>query len=96
MRAFSKNIDALESKLSDFFQKWEGLLDKNELLIQRNKQLEAQIMERNTPEKKPNEAEIEGDIAEDAFDKTYIINAIEQYMDRIDACIEKINLELNG
>ena len=96
MRAFSKNIDALESKLSDFFQKWEELIDRNELLIQRNKQLEEQIMERNSPDEKPNVAETEGAIAEGAFDKTYIINAIEQYVDRIDACIEKINLELNG
>ena len=96
MRAFSENIDALESQLSDFFQKWKELLDKNELLIQRNKQLEKQIKERNTPEAMQNAAKSEGEIADDAFDKTYIINAIEQYVDQIDACIEKINLELNG
>lgn len=89
MRAFSENIDALEEKLAVLFQKWKKINEEREILIKRNKQLEERLTEN-----------VQGqdgvEQSDSAFDPTYITNAIDQYIDRIDKCIEKINMELDG
>lgn len=96
MQAFTKNIDALEQKLDEIFQKWKILNDERELLIQRNKQLEERLRNDGPGKTGGNTAKTGTGRGEDALDPTYIINAIDQYVSRIDDCIDQINMELDG
>ncbi|NNF21771.1 MAG: hypothetical protein HKN67_07505 [Saprospiraceae bacterium] len=89
MRAFSENIDALEEKLAVLFQKWNKTNEERELLIKRNKQLEERLAENVYNQQA-------GEQSDSALDPTYITNAIDQYINRIDRCIERINMELDG
>ena len=89
MRAFAKNIDALEEKLAVLFQKWEKINEEREILINRNKQLEERLAI-NVQDRDGQEQ------VHSAFDPSYITNAIDKYILRIDKCIERINLELDG
>ncbi len=96
MKAFSENIDALETKLTIFIQKWKEINNQNKILIERNKQLEEEMKRMNLDNTElSNKNSLTGD-SKSAFDPTYIINAIDQYVHQIDGCIEKINIELDG
>lgn len=94
MEAFTENINALEQKLKVFIQKWKDTSNENEILIKRNEQLTEQInrlesgVTQNLEAEKPGQSE--------AFDPSYIINAIDQYIEKIETCIDKINIELDG
>ena len=96
MEAFSENINALENKISIFIQKWKEIQEENKILIERNKKLEEEITKSN-PDFNDN-ALIESGLnkSNNAFDSSYIVKAIDQYINRIDGCIDKINIELNG
>ncbi len=95
MEAFNKNIDALEEKTKVFIQKWKEIQSENQQLIERNKRLEEEkgqhINKLNKVEVKqqPTKSELNANLSK-------IQEALDQYIERLDACIELLNIELNG
>ena len=95
MEAFNKNIDALEEKTKVLIQKWKEIQSENQQLIERNKRLEEEkgqhINKLNKVEVKqqPTKSELNANLSK-------IQEALDQYIERLDACIELLNIELNG
>jgi len=95
MEAFQKNIDALEKQTEVLIQKWASTRQKNQQLIEQNKQLEEEIQARNSvvapivPAAEPKNNNSPSDLS-------YIKEALEKYIQRIDNCLEQINIELDG
>lgn len=96
MEAFSKNIDALEQKTEVLIQKWREAQVLNSTLIKQNKQLELEL------EAKRVQPEAEGDkimpLVEPykSSDLSKLKEVLDKQIQRLDNCIELINIELNG
>ena len=96
MRAFQKNIDALENKIELLIQKWRNMQDENIKLIERNKELEEELKLNNSDRLSPY-VEITSEKENDKDVKlTNIESALNDYIKRIDNCLELINIELDG
>ena len=95
MEAFFKNIDALEEKTQVFIQKWKEIQIENQQLIERNKRLEEEKGQHERLKAVRNydpiktESELNANLSK-------IQEALDQYIERLDACIELLNIELNG
>ena len=89
---FQKNIDALDKKIGLLIQKWENTLEVNRSLNERNKELEAKLsMIQSDRLSEPTETETDNN------SKLHNIEtALETYINRIDECLELINIELDG
>jgi hypothetical protein len=92
MEAFQKNIDALDKKIGLLIQKWENTLEVNRSLNERNKELEEKLsMIQSDRLREPTETETDNN------SKLHNIEtALETYINRIDECLELINIELDG
>ncbi len=96
MEAFHQNIDALEQQIVQLIQKWKGVREQNNALIEQNKQLETEIEAKRSELDAGTEAShisVEPIVSSDL---SYIQKAIDQQILRIDSCIELINKELDG
>lgn len=91
MEAFQKNIDALEQKLKLLFQKWNNTLDENLDLKERNKKLEEQLKAYSADQNEALTTKSDDKIKIDTIER-----ALDQYIKKIDHCIELINIELDG
>ena len=95
MEEFLKNIDALEDKTKIFIQKWKEIQSENQQLIERNKKLEEEKGQHNKQlntvitKREPSKSELNANLLK-------IQEALDQYIERLDACIELLNIELNG
>lgn len=95
MQVFFENIDALEEKTKVFIQKWKETQLENQQLIERNKRLE---------EEKGQQKKLTIDVSDKQLNSESELNAnlsqiqkaLDQYIERLDACIELLNIELNG
>lgn len=95
MQVFYENINALEEKTKVFIQKWKEIQLENQQLIERNKRLE---------EEKGQQKKLTIDVSDKQLNSVSEINAnlsqiqkaLDQYIERLDACIELLNIELNG
>ena len=96
MKAFQKNINALETKIELLIQKWKEAREENKLLIERTRELEEELRSERTGLT---------DEANNASDRTELSNKIkldnieqilDSYVDKIDACLDLINIEMNG
>jgi len=96
MEAFYKNIDALEKQTEVLIQKWASTRQENQQLIERNKQLEEEIQAQNSVVVPPVESTSEPIQNNSPSDLSYIKEALEKYIQKIDTCLEQINIELDG
>ena len=96
MEAFYKNIDALEKQTEVLIQKWESTRNENQHLIERNKQLEEEIQAHNSVVATNMDVTSEPLQTHSQSDLSRIKTALEQYIKRIDNCLEQINIELDG
>ncbi len=96
MRAFQKNIDALENKVELLIQKWRNTQDENIELKERNKELEEELKLNDSDRLSPY-VEITSEKENDKDVKlTNIESALDKYIKKIDSCLELINIELDG
>jgi len=96
MEAFHKNIDALEQKTEVLIQKWANTRKENQQLIERNRQLEEKIQAQNSVTNQQGLIAAEPLQQHSQSDLSHIKNALDTYIDRIDKCLEQINIELDG
>ena len=81
--------------LYKFLQKWKETQSQNQQLIERNKRLEEEKGKHDKQLKKvelkqqPTKSELNANLSK-------IQQALDQYIERLDACIELLNIELNG
>jgi predicted nucleic acid-binding Zn-ribbon protein len=96
MKAFQKNINALETKFELLIQKWRKTLDENDNLKERNRELEEKLKLEKSDEANKNNS----NSADTEFNNRVKLNNIEEaldgYLEKIDGCLELINIELNG
>jgi len=95
MKAFQQNINALENKIKIFIQKWKEIQAENELLIERNRQLEEKIAGLKSG-KQSSKNDEEASQNSDNNDYAYVVSALDGYIEKVDLCINKLNKELDG
>lgn len=95
MEAFEKNIDALEQKIGLLIQKWNRTLEENNKLTERNKKLE-ESLRLKVSEKVETQYSAADTESDNALKLHKIESALDNYIKRIDSCLELINNELNG
>jgi len=89
MEAFLNNIDALEKTTEALIQKWKELRSENKLLKEKNKELEEKIQ--------MNPSDTKEKLASDTnINLLRIEQILDKYVERIDVCLELINIEMNG
>jgi len=96
MEAFYRNIDALEKKSEVLIQKWESTRQENQQLIERNRQLEQEIQAHNSVANQQELIAAEPIQQHSQSDLSQIKKALEIYINKIDKCLEQINIELDG
>ena len=96
MEAFYKNIDALEKQTEVLIQKWESTRNENQHLIERNKQLEEELQVQNSAVVSQSATTSEPINTHSQSDLSRIKSALDTYIQRIDSCLEQINIELDG
>lgn len=94
MEAFQHNIDALERKIKAFIQKWKEAREENELLLERNRQLELKIAELMS-DQDGQKSITTGQHSDNMTYSVDISKALEQYIAKVDRCISKLNKELD-
>jgi len=96
MEAFNRNIDALEQKTEHLIQKWKEAQVLNSTLIKQNKQLELELEEKKV-QTETEEQNISPSVEQyKSSDLSEFQEALNKQIQRLDSCIELINIELNG
>jgi regulator of replication initiation timing len=96
MEAFHKNIDALENRIKVFIQKWKEIRKENELLIERNRQLEEEIAKLKQGLPTDSISEKASRNSDNNHEYAFIVKALDGYIEQVDHCINKLNKELDG
>ena len=96
MKAFQENIGALEKKIKIFIQKWKEVQVENELLIERNKQLEEKLAGLNQGKRSAKKAVTASQNSDNNYDYSLIVKSLDGYIEKVDHCIVKLNKELDG
>ena len=96
MKAFQKNINALEIKFELLIQKWKKTLDDNDNLKERNRELEEKLKLEKSDRTNKDNSNSTGTEFNNKVKLNNIEQALDGYLEKIDGCLEVINIELNG